>query len=452
MRNCCRNAHRLQKGGTAMNMVDIIMKKRNGGKLSEEEIRWFIDGYTNGEIPDYQVSALLMAIYYQHMDAEETQILTDAMQHSGDTIDLSSIPGIKVDKHSTGGIGDKTTLVVGPIAAACGVPIAKMSGRGLGKTGGTIDKLLSIPGFHTSLEPEAFQEQVRKTGISVVGQSASLAKADKLLYALRDVTGTVEEPSLIASSIMSKKLAAGSDAILLDVKCGNGAFMQTEEAARDLAERMVTIGNQAGKKTVAVITDMEQPLGRAVGNSCEVLEAIETLKGKGPKDITELSLRLSALMVYLGGKADGMEDAAEKTKLALESGAALLKFREFVAAQGGNEQITEDVTLLERPHHGIDILCNNEGYVNSIDASKVGFAAQKAGAGRATKDDEIDMSAGVYLYHKVGDHVKPGERLARLFGNDIEKIREGGQDLKDAYHIGEDAPAERPLIIATIGV
>lgn len=312
-----------------MNMVDIIIKKRNGGKLSNEEIEWFVQAYTNGEIPDYQVSALLMAIYYQHLDDEETLTLTKAMQASGTTIDLSSIPGIKVDKHSTGGIGDKTTLIVAPLAAACGVPIAKMSGRGLGMTGGTIDKLSAIPGFETSVEPETFLENVRTHGIAVVGQSATLAKADKLMYALRDVTGTVEEPSLIASSIMSKKLASGSDAILLDVKCGSGAFMHDEEAAAELADKMVRIGKGAGKRTVAVITSMEQPLGCAVGNSCEVVEAIETLKGRGPADITELSLHLSAVMVLLGGKAATLEEARSMTETALKDGSGLVKLEEL---------------------------------------------------------------------------------------------------------------------------
>ncbi|MCR5134215.1 MAG: thymidine phosphorylase [Clostridiales bacterium] len=435
-----------------MNMVDIIIKKRNGNALTKEEIEWFVQAYTNGEVPDYQASALLMAIYYQHMNEEETNVLTKAMQDSGVTMDLSGIPGIKVDKHSTGGIGDKTTMIVAPLAAACGVPIAKMSGRGLGMTGGTIDKLCAIPGFEVAVKPEDFIENVREKGIAVVGQSADLAKADKLLYALRDVTGTVDEPSLIASSIMSKKLASGADAILLDVKCGSGAFMQTEEAARDLAERMVRIGNAAGKRTIAVITGMEQPLGQAAGNSCEVVEAIETLKGRGPEDITALSLHLASLMVLLGGKADDFDSARVMAEEALLSGRGLDKFREMIAAQNGNEMVIDDIKLLPRPAHAVDILAQESGYVTALDASLVGAAVQKSGAGRARKEDEIDESAGAYLYIKTGGKVNKGDRLARLFGADAEKIREAAGDLRAAYQIGEEAPAAGRLIIDTIGV
>lgn len=435
-----------------MNMVDIIIKKRNGGTLTKEEIEWFVRAYTDGEVPDYQASALLMAIYYQHLDEDETFILTKAMQDSGTTMDLSGIPGIKVDKHSTGGIGDKTTMIVAPIAAACGVPIAKMSGRGLGMTGGTIDKLCSIPGFEVAVKPEDFIENVQQKGIAVVGQSATLAKADKLLYALRDVTGTVDEPSLIASSIMSKKLACGSDAILLDVKCGSGAFMKTKEEAKDLAERMVRIGNASGKKTIAVITNMEQPLGCAAGNSCEVVEAVETLKGRGPADITELSLYLAGLMVYLGGKADDPDAAYTMAKEALASGAGLNKFREMILAQGGDPGIIADIRLLPRPSHAVDIIADKGGYVTALDAALVGGAVQKAGAGRARKEDDIDESAGAYLYCKIGDAVRKGGRLARLFGADIEKLRAASAELKNAYVIG-DAPAEKaPLIIETIGL
>lgn len=435
-----------------MNMVDIIIKKRNGGKLSNEEIEWFVQAYTNGEIPDYQVSALLMAIYYQHLDEEETLTLTKAMQASGTTIDLSSIPGIKVDKHSTGGIGDKTTLIVAPLAAACGVPIAKMSGRGLGMTGGTIDKLSAIPGFETSVEPETFLENVRTHGIAVVGQSATLAKADKLMYALRDVTGTIEEPSLIASSIMSKKLASGSDAILLDVKCGSGAFMHDEKDAAELADKMVRIGNGAGKRTVAVITSMEQPLGCAAGNSCEVVEAIETLKGRGPADITELSLHLSAVMVLLGGKAATLEEARSMTETALKDGSGLVKLEELIKAQGGDPEILSDITKLPRPAKAIEVRSAKDGYVAAVDAALVGHAVQKAGAGRARKEDEIDPSAGAYLYHKTGDQVKKGDCLARLFGNDADKIRDGLNDLASAFRIEQTAPEKKPLIIDTIGL
>lgn len=435
-----------------MNMVDIIIKKRNGGKLTNEEIEWFVDAYTKGEIPDYQVSALMMAVYFQHLDDEETLTLTMAMQASGTTINLSSIPGIKVDKHSTGGIGDKTTLIVAPLAAACGVPIAKMSGRGLGMTGGTIDKLSAIPGFETAIEPDAFLENVRQHGIAVVGQSATLAKADKLMYALRDVTGTIEEPSLIASSIMSKKLASGSDAIVLDVKCGSGAFMHDEQAAIELADKMVRIGKGAGKQTVAVITAMEQPLGCSAGNSCEVVEAIETLKGRGPEDITELALHLSAVMVLLGEKASTFDEAKEMTKRALADGSGLSKLGEMITAQGGDASILDDITKLPRPAKAFEICSSNDGYVTRLDASLVGHAVQTAGAGRTCKEDEIDPSAGAYLYHKAGDPVRKGERLARLFGNDEVKIKAGLNDLKNAFTIGDDAPEKAPLIIKTIGL
>lgn len=435
-----------------MNMVDIIVKKRNGEALTNEEIEWFVAAYTKGEVPDYQASALLMAIYYQHMNEEETLTLTKAMQASGTTIDLSAIPGVKVDKHSTGGIGDKTTLIVTPLAAACGVPIAKMSGRGLGMTGGTIDKLSSIPGFEVAMDPADFLEHVRQHGIAVVGQSATLAKADKLLYALRDVTGTIEESSLIASSIMSKKLASGSDAILLDVKCGSGAFMKDESAALELAEKMVSIGNGAGKRTVAVITNMEQPLGCAAGNSCEVVEAIETLKGRGPADITALSLYLASIMVLIGGMAETLEEAREKVETALSDGSALAKLGEMITAQGGDAAIFDDVTLLPRPAKAMEIRSSQDGYVVKLDAALVGHAVQKAGAGRARKEDDIDPSAGAYLYKKIGDSVKKGDRLARLFGNDADKIQAGLSDLKKAYQIEDSKPTVMPLIIETIGL
>ena len=435
-----------------MNMVELIIKKRNGGTLTKEEIEWFVQAYTDGQIPDYQVSALLMAIYYQHLDEEETQTLTKAMQDSGVTMDLSQIPGIKVDKHSTGGIGDKTTMIVAPLAAACGVPIAKMSGRGLGMTGGTIDKLSAIPGFEVAIAPEDFIRNVKEKGIAVVGQSADLAKADKLLYALRDVTGTIEEPSLIASSIMSKKLASGSDAILLDVKCGSGAFMHTPEDAKDLAERMVRIGNGAGKRTIAVITSMEQPLGCAAGNSCEVVEAIETLKGRGPADITELCVHLASLMVLLGGKADDQETARTMVQQAMQDGSGLEKFRELITAQGGDGTVVDDIKLLPRPSHAIDVLAQKDGYIGAVDAALVGSAVQKSGAGRARKEDEIDESAGAYLYAKTGDPVKKGDRLARLFGEDIEKIRAAAPELGAAYRIDETAPEIKPLILETIGL
>ena len=334
-----------------MNMVDIIQKKKEGRALSDDEIRWFVDGYVSESIPDYQISALLMAIYFKGLSKEETFCLTDAMHYSGDTVDLSPVSGIKVDKHSTGGVGDKTTLVVAPLAAALGVPIAKMSGRGLGFTGGTVDKMESIPGFRTSLESSEFLDQVNTIGMSVIGQTAHITPADKKLYALRDVTATVDSFGLIASSIMSKKLASGSDAIVLDVKVGNGAFMENQHDAEILAELMVEIGNNAGRRTVAVITEMGQPLGKAVGNSLEVIEAIETLKGKGPADITELAERLSGIMIYLGGKAKTPEEGLEMAKEALADGRGLAKLREFISAQGGNPKVIEDYTLF--PQHSV---------------------------------------------------------------------------------------------------
>ena len=335
-----------------MNMIDIIQKKKEGKSLSREEIKWFIDGYVAGDIPDYQASALLMAIYFRGLNKEETFQLTEAMRYSGDTIDLSPISGIKVDKHSTGGVGDKTTLVVAPLASACGVPIAKMSGRGLGFTGGTVDKMESIPGFRTALAPQEFLDQVNHVGMAVIGQTAHITPADKKLYALRDVTATVDNFGLIASSIMSKKLAAGSDAIVLDVKCGDGAFMENKEDAVKLAELMVEIGNNAGRRTVAAITEMGQPLGKAVGNSLEVIEAIETLKGKGPDDITQLALRLSGIMVYLGGKASSPEAGLKMTEAALADGRGLAKLRAFIEAQGGNPQVVDDYSLF--PEHSVE--------------------------------------------------------------------------------------------------
>ncbi|MEF9922145.1 MAG: pyrimidine-nucleoside phosphorylase [Anaerovoracaceae bacterium] len=432
-----------------MNMNDIIYKKRQGGELSKEEIEYFITGYVDGSIPDYQASALLMAIFFRHMDKEETFQLTNAMRYSGDTIDLSEIKGIKVDKHSTGGVGDKTTLIVAPIAAACAIPIAKMSGRGLGFTGGTVDKMESIPGFRTSLEPEEFLNQVNSIGISVIGQTAHITPADKKLYALRDVTATVDNLSLIASSIMSKKLAAGSDAIVLDVKCGNGAFMENLEDATSLGNIMTEIGASAGKKTIAVITDMSQPLGKAVGNSLEVIEAIETLKGNGPKDITELAEILAGIMIFVGGKASTPDEGYQKAKEALASGAALNKFREFVEMQGGNPMVTEDYSLF--PAHSVskDLISEEDGFVSGIIARSIGLASQHTGAGRATKEDSIDLSAGAYIYKKVGDAVSKGEVIATFYGNDQEKVNRGAEEAKKAFIITKDK-VEPPLLVKKI--
>lgn len=428
------------------NMNDIIAKKRDGNKLTKEEIQYFVKGYTEGSIPDYQASALLMAIYFQKMDKEETFNLTTAMKNSGDVVDLSNIHGIKVDKHSTGGVGDKTTLIVAPIAAACGVPIAKMSGRGLGFTGGTVDKMESIPGFQTSVEAHKFMEQVNHIGLSVIGQTAHIAPADKKIYALRDVTATVENMSLISSSIMSKKLASGSDAIVLDVKCGDGAFMESFEEACTLGEMMVEIGNADKKKTIAVITDMNQPLGNAVGNSLEVIEAIETLKGRGPSDITELSLALSGIMIYAGGKAESKEDGYEMAKIVLENGEALNKLYDFIEGQGGNPEVVNDYSLFPKPACSKDVISHTQGYVNKIAAKTIGLASQHSGAGRATKDDDLDLAAGIYLYKKVGDKVCVGDVLATIYGGNEEKVDQGASEAEKAFIISNNLRPPEKLI------
>lgn len=429
-----------------MKMIEIITKKRDGGKLTSEEIQYFVDGYTNGQIPDYQAAALLMAIFFQKMDEEETFKLTECMRDSGDVIDLSPISGIKVDKHSTGGVGDKITLVSGPLAAACGIPVAKMSGRGLGFTGGTIDKLEAIPGFETTLAPEAFFEQVEEIGIALMGQSGHIAAADKKLYALRDVTATVANLSLISSSIMSKKLAAGSDAIVLDVKCGEGAFMEKEDEAARLAEMMCKIGNYAGKKTVAVITDMSQPLGHAVGNALEVMEAIETLKGNGPEDVERLALYLSGMMIYLGGKAESPEEGARLAREAMDSGKALEVLRKLIEAQGGNPEVINDYTLFPKPDYQMDLISEEEGYISDINTQKVGICSQQTGAGRAVKEDEIDPSAGIIVHKKIGDFVKVGEVLASFYGKDQGKVENAFAEADGIFTISQ-GPTESPVLI-----
>ena len=442
-----------------MNTVDLIIKKRNGVTLAGEEIQYMVDGYTDGTIPDYQMAAFLMAVYFKGMNREETVALTEYMKNSGDVVDLSGIKGIKVDKHSTGGVGDKTTLIVGPIASACGVPVAKMSGRGLGFTGGTVDKLESIPGFRTSMEENEFIEQVNNIGIAVIGQTGHIAPADKKIYALRDVTGTVENLSLITSSIMSKKLASGSDAILLDVKCGKGAFMKTEEDAEKLGRLMVDIGNDSGKKTMAVISDMEQPLGKAVGNSLEVIEAIEVLKGNGPEDITELSLKLAGIMIYLSGACataglemqEGIAKGREAAAKALADGSALEKFKSFVSGQGGDPAIVDDYGLLPQADICTDIIAQEDGYVTSLDAMAIGLASQHTGAGREKKEDDVDFSAGIVLNRKCGDEVAKGDILCTLFGNDKEKIKRASQEAAEAFVIDKNRPKKRDLIKRIIG-
>lgn len=423
-----------------MNAVDIISKKRYGETLTNEEIDYMVLGFTEGRIPDYQMSALLMAICLNGLNKDETVELTRIMKESGDTVDLSAIEGIKVDKHSTGGVGDKTTLIVAPIAAACGVPIAKMSGRGLGFTGGTVDKMESIPGFRTSMEQDEFIESVNSKGIAVIGQTGHIAPADKKIYALRDVTGTTESLGLITSSIMSKKLAAGADAIVLDVKCGRGAFMKHYDDAVELAQWMVDIGKASGKNTVAIISDMNQPLGNAVGNALEVQEAMDVLKGQGPEDITQLSLKLAGAMVYLGGIVDGEEDKLEAAealaKKALEDGSALAKFREFVENQGGNPDITEDYRLMPQPAHSIDVKSTAKGQIVDLNALTIGIASQHTGAGREKKEDKIDMSAGIILKCKLGDKVEEGDVLCTVYGNDMKKLEQSAKEALSAYEIG----------------
>lgn len=430
-----------------MRMVDIIEKKRDGQELTTAEINFFIEGYTKGEIPDYQASALAMAIYFQDMNDRERADLTRAMVESGDTIDLSAIDGIKVDKHSTGGVGDTTTLVLAPLVASLGVPVAKMSGRGLGHTGGTIDKLESIAGFHVELTREQFIDLVNRDKVAVIGQSGNLTPADKKLYALRDVTGTVNSIPLIASSIMSKKIAAGADAIVLDVKTGDGAFMKTQEDAEELAHAMVRIGNHVGRKTIAIISDMSQPLGFAIGNALEVKEAIETLQGKGPKDLTELVLTLGSQMVILAGKAKTSEEAKEMLLDAIHSGKALAKFKEFLANQGGDASIVDDLTKLPQAKYKIELPAKQSGYISRMVADEIGVASMILGAGRATKEDAIDLAVGLVLHKKVGDKVEEGESILTIYSN-RENVEDVKQKLYDNIFIADTATA--PTLIHTV--
>ncbi|WP_018999111.1 pyrimidine-nucleoside phosphorylase [Megamonas rupellensis] len=430
-----------------MRMVDIIEKKRDGKELTTAEINFFIEGYTKGDIPDYQASALAMAIYFQDMNDRERADLTRAMVESGDTIDLSGIEGIKVDKHSTGGVGDTTTLVLAPLVASLGVPVAKMSGRGLGHTGGTIDKLESIAGFHVELTREQFIDLVNRDKVAVIGQSGNLTPADKKLYALRDVTGTVNSIPLIASSIMSKKIAAGADAIVLDVKTGDGAFMKTQEDAEELAHAMVRIGNHVGRKTIAIISDMSQPLGFAIGNALEVKEAIETLQGKGPKDLTELVLTLGSQMVILAGKAKTSEEAKEMLLDAIHSGKALAKFKEFLANQGGDASIVDDLTKLPQAKYKIELPAKQSGYISKMVADEIGVASMILGAGRATKEDVIDLAVGLVLHKKVGDKVEEGESILTIYSN-RENVEDVKQKLYDNIFIADTATA--PTLIHTV--
>lgn len=432
-----------------MRMYDIIHKKRNGGELSEKEINFFVNGYTDGSIPDYQASALCMAIYFRGMSADETAALTLAMADSGDRIDLSGIDGFTVDKHSTGGVGDKTSLIVAPIVAANGGKVAKMSGRGLGHTGGTVDKLESIPGFRTSLTPDEFIKQVNDIGLCIVGQTGELAPADKKLYALRDVTATVESIPLIASSIMSKKLAAGSQGIVLDVKTGSGAFMKTVEDSERLAEEMVSIGKAAGRKVTALITDMDIPLGASVGNSLEVIEAIKTLKGEGEKNLTEVCLSLAAQMLCMVTGRDDMV-CRKMAKKSIEDGSALNKLREMITAQGGNADVIDNSGAFKQPKFYVDIISERDGYISRTDAERVGIASVILGAGREKKGDPIDPSAGIILKKKTGNFVSKGDVLATFYTDDETRIDVAKREFLDALIFGNEKPSKQKLIYKII--
>ena len=427
-------------------MYDLILKKKQGGELSTDEIRYMIEGFTEGSIPDYQMSAMTMAICFRGMTPRETVDLTLAMRDSGDVLDLSGIKGVKVDKHSTGGVGDKTSLALTPIIAALGVPVAKMSGRGLGHTGGTIDKLDCFDGFTTALSEEQFAGNVNTIGIAIAGQTANLAPADKKLYALRDVTATVDQMSLIASSIMSKKLASGSDAIVLDVKTGNGAFMKKLEDSRALAKEMVSIGTMAGKKTVAVITDMDQPLGRAVGNSLEVREAIDTLRGEGPADFKEVVFALGSQMLMLAGRAADEKEARALMEGVIQDGSALDKFAQFVRAQGGDAAPVYDTSLLPVAGKTLAVTAKESGYVHRILAEDIGIACMTLGGGRETKESAIDLSVGIILEKKNGNAVSDGEVLATIYGNDDAKMQAAYEKIVHAYEIAKEPAAFVPVV------
>ncbi|MGX1193140.1 pyrimidine-nucleoside phosphorylase [Metabacillus sp. SLBN-84] len=432
-----------------MRIVDLIEKKRDGKELTNEEISFIIKGYTNGDIPDYQMSALTMAIFFKGMTKEERANLTMEMVHSGDTIDLSKIEGIKVDKHSTGGVGDTTTLVLGPLVAAVGVPVAKMSGRGLGHTGGTIDKLEAVPGFHVEIENEEFIKLVNQNKIAVIGQSGNLTPADKKLYALRDVTATVDSIPLIASSIMSKKIAAGADAIVLDVKTGAGAFMKDLDDARELAQAMVEIGNAVGRKTMAVISDMSQPLGYAIGNALEIKEAIDTLKGEGPEDLHELCLTLGSYMVFLAEKASSLEEARSMLEEVIQNGKALETLKVFLEAQGGDGSVVDDPSKMPQAKYKVELPAKEDGYVSEIVADSVGVAAMWLGAGRATKESEIDLAVGLMLNKKIGEAVKKGDSLVTIYSNqeDVEQVK---AKLYESIKVSQQSVEAPPLVHDTV--
>jgi pyrimidine-nucleoside phosphorylase len=428
-----------------MRMVDLIEKKRDALELSTEEIKFIVNGYTDGSIPDYQVSAFTMAVFFNGMTERETADLTMAMVESGDQIDLSEIEGIKVDKHSTGGVGDTTTLVLGPLVAALGVPVAKMSGRGLGHTGGTIDKLEAVEGFHVEIENQEFIDLVNKNKIAVIGQSGNLTPADKKLYALRDVTATVDSIPMIASSIMSKKIAAGADAIVLDVKTGAGAFMKTLDDSRALAKAMVQIGNNVGRQTMAIISDMSQPLGFAIGNALEVKEAIDTLKGEGPEDLTELCLVLGSNMVYLAKKANSLQEARQMLENAIKDGSALEAFKLFLASQGGDASVVDNPEKLPQAKYIFELEAKEDGYLAEMVADEIGTAAMILGAGRATKESTIDLAVGLMLRKKIGDKVTKGESIVTIYSNfeDVEAVK---QKLYDNITITSE-PTKAPTLI-----
>lgn len=430
-----------------MRMVDLIEKKRNGKELTEQEIRWIIKSYTENTIEDYQMSALLMAIYFQGMNQVEASTLTTAMAESGDQIDLSKINGVKVDKHSTGGVGDTTTIILAPLVASVGVPVAKMSGRGLGHTGGTLDKLEAIPGFHIEFTNQEFINNVNEHKIAVIGQSGNLTPADKKIYALRDVTATVNSIPLIASSIMSKKIAAGSDAIVLDVKVGSGAFMKDNEQATELAKTMVDIGSQVNRQTMAVVSDMSQPLGRAIGNALEIKEAINVLRGEGPEDLTELVLTLGSQMVVLGQQANNLDEARQMLEEAIQSGKALDKLKEFIVIQGGDESIVDNPDKLPQAIFEIQLPAKESGVVSEMTADQIGVASMKLGAGRETKDQEINMAVGIILNKKIGDAVKEGESLLTIY-SDTEDVEETKEILYNSIMISDKAT--KPTLIHSI--
>lgn len=433
-----------------MKMVDIIIKKRDGGILNEDEISFVVDEYVKGNIPDYQMSALLMAIYFRGMNLAETISLTKKMAYSGKVLDLSIIPGIKVDKHSTGGVGDKTTLVFAPLIASLGYPIAKMSGRSLGHTGGTIDKLESIPGFKTNMSDEEFIKQVREIGIAIVGQTEDLVPADKKIYALRDVTGTVDSIPLIASSVMSKKIASGADVIILDVKVGKGAFIKDINSARELAQIMVGIGKGFGKKIVAVLSQMDQPLGYAIGNSLEVVEAIETLKGKGPQDLNELIVVLATCVLKLIGDYKNDNEVRLKVLDYLKNGNALDKFKEFIKAQGGDISIVDDYSPLLNAKLQKEIYSLDGGYVEDIDAYKVALSVMALGAGREKKEDKIDLSVGIKLYKKVGDKIEKNEPIVTFYANSAENLHRAQEIFETAIKIGKEKKEPLPIVLEII--